>query len=214
MNNRIGTIGGDGGIWWPLGDKIGYKTIKAELARLPEAMAFCHRRHVAVQAGGNCGLVPIYLAGLFETVYTFEPEPLNFHCLVRNCEDHKNVIKMQAAVGDGESVTIALDGFPENNGAYRVSIDKHGNIPCLTVDSLRLTDCDLIMLDVEGMEYHALDGADNTIEEYKPVIIIELTGHSGRYGHTPSAIVNWLKERGYTEVLRLERDSVFIYEGT
>ena len=41
------------------------------------------------------------------------------------------------------------------------------------IDDLNLTECDLIMLDVEGYELHALNGAIETIKKYGPVICIE-----------------------------------------
>ena len=62
-------------------------------------------KRVVVQAGGNCGLYPKQYGKLFDTVYTFEPDWLNFYCLVRNCPDD-NIIKAQACLGDGPGLLV------------------------------------------------------------------------------------------------------------
>ena len=56
-------------------------------------------RSVAVQAGGCMGMYPRLLSDMFNAVYTFEPDPLNFHCLVANCQ-RDNIVKMNAALGE------------------------------------------------------------------------------------------------------------------
>jgi FkbM family methyltransferase len=43
----------------------------------------------------------------------------------------------------------------------------------LTLDSLQLDRCDLIKLDVEGMEEEALAGAEGTINRCKPILYVE-----------------------------------------
>ena len=47
------------------------------------------------------------------------------------------------------------------------------SIDTITIDSLELNKIDFIKLDVEGMEVHALKGALNTIQKYKPFLFIE-----------------------------------------
>jgi FkbM family methyltransferase len=48
-------------------------------------------------------------------------------------------------------------------------------IPTLTIDSLGLERCDLIKIDIEGMEPFALRGAAKTIERFRPIISAEHT---------------------------------------
>jgi FkbM family methyltransferase len=47
-------------------------------------------------------------------------------------------------------------------------------IPTISLDSLRLKRCDLIKIDVEGMESSVLDGASGTIDQYHPIILAEM----------------------------------------
>ena len=119
-------------------------------------------------AGGNCGVWPKHLSAEFETVDTFEPDPLNFRCLAANAPE-ENIFKFNAGLG--------WDEYPsgmertDNCGAHR--IDGAGNIPVMNVDDLRLRGCDFIQLDIEGMEHDALHGASTLIKVHHPVIMIE-----------------------------------------
>lgn len=127
---------------------------------------------LCIQAGGNLGLYPRLLANRFKTVYTFEPDPLNFHCLVNNCQVD-NVIKVNAALGEDNSFCSVLRNHRSNVGMHRTIKDVNGTIPILAIDSLNFNDCDMICLDTEGYEYHIIKGALKTIEKYKPVITCE-----------------------------------------
>ena len=46
-------------------------------------------------------------------------------------------------------------------------------IPMISIDSMKLLRCDLIKVDVEGMEIDVLQGALETIQRYHPIIFVE-----------------------------------------
>ena len=50
---------------------------------------------------------------------------------------------------------------------------KGESVPVLTLDSLELSACQLIKLDVEGMEAEARAGAKRTIERHRPILYVE-----------------------------------------
>ena len=50
----------------------------------PNVLKYVSNFTTVIQAGGNCGLYPRLYANMFNWVYTFEPEPMNFYCLVQN----------------------------------------------------------------------------------------------------------------------------------
>lgn len=60
-----------------------------------------------------------------------------------------------------------------------------------TLDSLGLERCDLIKIDVEGMEEEALAGASELIERCKPILFIETVKSD------PDRITEWCEARGY-----------------
>lgn len=160
---------------WPDEDHETWFGIREDWIKSHHEKYFKHLDNfrVAIQAGGCCGVYPRMLAQRFKTVYTFEPVPAAFHCLVNNNQLEK-VIKLQIALGDRVGQT-ALTYINNSVGMSQVNNEVKGMIPMMTIDSFNFQDVDLIALDVEGHEYQALKGAQETIAKWKPVIIIEAT---------------------------------------
>jgi FkbM family methyltransferase len=199
------------GLLWPKGDRDTYPTVKAELAEIPEILALIQRRGVVVQAGGNAGLWPRDLAQHFGHVYTFEPDPLSFRCLVAN-NPFPNVTPINAALGMQPGL-VAIDRWlgPANHGANRIAkAPQAPRIPTLTIDALGLQECDLIQLDIEGYELNALKGASETIARCKPVIVVELRNHAHHYGTSDVAIREWIVGQGYRRAWTKNYDEAFI----
>lgn len=108
----------------------------------------------------------------FKKVYTFEPDDLCFYCLDRNCVG-EGYYKYHGALGNTtEKLSLSRSPFSNNQGMHQIS-DNPGNVQIYKIDDLNLTECDSIHLDIEGYEAHALRGALNTINQFKPVIILE-----------------------------------------
>jgi len=82
---------------------------------------------------------------------------------------------------------------------YQIDEVATGDVVMCTIDSLNLEKCDLIHLDIEGYEGKALLGAANTIQKFKPVIIIER--NSG---------ASYLESLGYRKVDTTRMDNIFI----
>lgn len=134
-------------------------------------------RRVAVQAGGNCGVYAKQYADEFGSLYTFEPESLNFYCLTQNLSEYNNVYKIQSFLGKGTEKTASIynpaDKQSEPNSGMFEKHNGPGAIPVLAIDHLGLNNCDLIHLDIEGGEYDALIGAEQTIKQFRPLICLE-----------------------------------------
>lgn len=154
---------------------------------------------ICVQAGGNQGMYPRLLSSLFQHVYTFEPEPLNFHCLVQN-NQIDNVYKIQAALGAETGLAKVNKASMVNTGCHTVDTEGECYIPMLTIDTLNLPHCGLFQLDLERYELPALKGALKTIERCKPVIQCE----SGN-----DEILNLLKPFGYEAVATSKADTFY-----
>jgi len=155
---------------WPKTDVSCWKFIQ-QYPDLPQTIsALVKNKQVVVQAGGNCGFYPKQYAKLFKTVYTFEPEWLNFYCLSLNVNE-PNVIKNQSCLGNTHGL-VDLTVKEKNRGKNYVS--GPGICPTYRIDDLNLPVCDLIHLDIEGYEYYALQGAEQTIARCRPVIVIEM----------------------------------------
>lgn len=171
-----------------------------------------HTRHkrVALQAGGHCGTWPKYLAARFEHVYTFEPYYENFAALVQNVPE-PNVYKFQAALGD-VAEPVYLVPHPGNIGGNHVSAKHKGIIvPQLAIDDMGLTECDLLVLDIEGSELMALLGARRTLRELKPVLHLELKGRIEKYDRgSTQHLKDLLGGYGYEQVDEVAHDTIFV----
>jgi FkbM family methyltransferase len=171
-------------------------------------LKFCKKFDVVVQAGGNCGLYPMLFSQYFSRVYTFEPDPLNFHCLVNNCQK-PNIFKFNAALGEMNKLLHIYNGNEGNVGCHTVGDDPNryttlqSFIPTMTIDQLALDHCDLIQLDCEGYEPNIIVGAMDTISRFKPVISLETANRE-----TDAILI----EFGYTHKLSVGSDKIFAVE--
>lgn len=168
-----------GGFLWPIGDRHAAKVLLNEVRGLDVAMEYVRGRDVCVQAGGNVGVWPAYLAKTFAEVWTFEPDLANYLCLLRNIPS--GVYPFLAALGH-KPMGVSMELSPDNVGAHSLDIMHPGRTPVLTIDELELQACDLIVLDCEGFEPLIVDGAADTIRKFKPVLMIEDKDLSRHYG--------------------------------
>ena len=215
MKNKIKKI--DDKWWWPKDDGISKKdgtesdqscwNYMQSQPDLPLLVSkHVENKNVVVQAGGNCGFYVKQYAELFQTVYTFEPDPVNFYCLNLNVTE-ENVFKYQACLGESHC-TVGLDNFMSDVGATHVK--GEGRVPVLLIDDLNLTSCDLIHLDIEGFEIFALRGARKTIETFKPVICFEHhDSWSARYEYGLNELENEIFRFGYKFIGRAHNDKIY-----
>ena len=62
-------------------------------------MSYVPNKKTVIQAGGNCGLYARLYATVFDSVFTFEPDPINFSCLAENCKINK-IVKFNTALAN------------------------------------------------------------------------------------------------------------------
>ena len=150
-------------------------------------------------------------SNIFKTVYTFEPDWLNFYCLVKNCPED-NIIKSQACLGDSPNlVNLSVKDWSRGKSFIKGS----GKYPVYLIDNLGLNECDLIHLDIEGYEYFALKGAINTIKKFKPTIVIEMWDQlESRFEENINHKTNeFLYSLGYNYIETLHgSDKVYVHE--
>ena len=174
----------------------------------------CAKRRTCIQAGGALGIWPIRLAQFFDRVVTLEPHPVNYGCLLHNTDGIKAILAINAALGKEPGQVKMMLHVDEkgNSGAYYVK--RGGDIQRITIDSLGLSDVDLIYLDIEGAETDALLGATDTIAKYRPVIGLEDKKNQfwRRYHYNRSPVEMLVKDFGYKEIARYHLDVILAPE--
>lgn len=165
-------------------------------------LKFVKEKNTVVQAGGNCGMYARFYGNYFSKVYSFEPDPSNFHCLQFNCQGEKyNLYNVALGKEKGKATLHFPKRKFRNAGIWQVVEDQNGNVDIITIDSLELNSCDLMHLDVEGYESNVLEGAKETINKYHPVIILE-AGHGYEIA----------EQYGYKVIEKLTTDWIMLHE--
>ena len=195
--------------YWPAND-IKLVQVFDDVGDIDLTMKYVKNPQVCVQAGGACGVWPLRYAQLFDLVYTFEPMKANRECLMLNLSGVDNVTVFASALSD--SVTngdmLFEKSEKDNYGAVYFKPGA-GDVTTKTIDSLGLGACDIIQLDIEGYEPEALKGAIDTIERFKPVIVLE-EKPLPQFAHRDYKEARYFIEGlGYKQVDAIKRDVIF-----
>ena len=143
---------------------------------------------VFIDIGANNGKYSIMLGNKYinSKIIAIEPEPNNINFLKKNIElnNLKNIEVIEKGIySDNKNMNFYI---VKNNQEHSLdknwrNVNKSINIRTITIDNLmkelKLKKVDLIKIDIEGVELHAIKGALKTIEKYKPKIIIETIDH-------------------------------------
>ena len=105
------------------------------------------------------------------TVYAFEASPENFTKLQKNISANRSDLKAyNVAIGNGGKIVFDFSG-----GMFHKSIEGQSIVTVRLDDWVNENNISpsLLKIDVEGAEYEALEGAEDTIREAHPKIILE-----------------------------------------
>lgn len=185
--------------WWiPFEYKGSYLNLEPDL---PKALKHVKDWSLAIDGGAYVGVVTKHLLEKFETVYAVELAPDTTECLKLNCPE---AISINACLGFvRERVSYIGDKDP-NSPIRCVTVGRplhDGNVRTITIDSLNLPSCGFIKLDLQGYDYFALRGAEETLRQFHPVVMFE---HDGgcfkRYGIKGTWPGQFLSDLGYKQV--------------
>ncbi|SFD67929.1 methyltransferase, FkbM family [Actinopolyspora alba] len=160
------------------------------------------------------------LVGEHGMVHSFEPQRKPHRILtgLQRLVQLPQLRTTRAAIGSRSEprglVVPRRFGFPVHGHAH---IDDRGPAPgehdevrrvrthtvdVLSVDQVRrsrgLDRVDFLKIDVEGYEPFVLEGAERTLADCEPNLLLEIEQrHLARYGFEPDKITRWLREMGY-----------------
>ena len=150
----------------------------------------------AIDMGGHIGTHAIVLSrcvGPHGKVHTFEPQTKLFvemlvNISLNNC---KNIFPHRVALGAMEGEACIAQPCSTNEGMGRIS--SYGEkVTVKTLDSFNFSNVSLMKIDIEGYEIEALNGAKETIQQNKPVLIIEVFD-----GPQTSEKLDFIRNLGY-----------------
>ena len=134
---------------------------------------------------GTHGLAFAQRVGPAGKVYSFEAQPASFALLAHNlaAAEHGGIVTaVNAAVSHaGTGSSVLLDEIditaPSSYGSAAIGAAHGGlhrvSVPTVTLDTLKLTTCALVKIDVEGMEDQVLQGAEQLLRSCGPVVYAE-----------------------------------------
>jgi len=136
---------------------------------------------IVVDVGANIGIYSEFLSrcvGPTGLVHSFEPSPDNFKRLSSALRGLSNVQLTQAAVGErsGECRLYVSDKLNVDHRAYKTDGDSRRTV---AIEMVALDDyfksgqrVDLIKMDIQGYELHALRGAQRVLQENPGINIL------------------------------------------
>ncbi len=142
-------------------------------------------KHI-IDAGGYIGdSALVFSSYTNKSVFSFEPTQKNYEylCQTIKLNELKNVIPQKCALGSSESsVEMYVDGNASGSVFNMRGVKEIEVVPVQTLDDFverNGLEVGLIKSDVEGAEQDLLKGAQRTIRQQKPTLIISIY-HSAR----------------------------------
>ncbi len=135
------------------------------------------RPGVIVDAGAHIGNHTVYFATHVGavTIHAFEPWPESYALLRQNTAPYDNVLLHQMALSDHNGPVIM--GRADGNYGHSAVDAPYGmvweEVQARALDDLGLEDVTFMKVDVEEYEPILLAGAHQTIERWRPLMLIE-----------------------------------------
>lgn len=171
---------------------------------------------IFLDIGGNIGQHSLFSSYFAKKVYSFEPITRIYNQMLSsiNMNNIFNVVPYNIGIGD-ENTSLDIFGSDINMGGSSL-ITSENRYKVQTVKIFKLDDVfdkigiekvDLIKIDVEGFELQVLMGAKETIDMYKPKILIEYSPYFyNKYDvEISSKIFSFLKDRDYV-LINLDKE--------
>nr|WP_321265421.1 FkbM family methyltransferase [uncultured Sulfurimonas sp.] len=138
----------------------------------------------------------------YKKIYAIEPNELHLSIAKRDFSNVRDIEFINCGLGAKEELNSI--GIDENQN----NCDHHYQATNInTIDNIVNTRVDFIKLDIEGAEQDAIDGAEETIKRYKPILAICIYHKAEDWYKIPQKILNI--ENDYKVYLRHYMEGVF-----
>lgn len=152
-----------------------------ERGELQEILTRLGHANCILDIGSNIGNHAIFFERMYrpDTIILVEPQQLAIKHLLANIalnySPAYDLSYLGMALSGGQGKATITDPSRYNIGISRILEDGAGDVPLISGDEIvRDRRVDLIKIDVEGMEYHVLEGLENTLRRSSPLLFIEV----------------------------------------
>lgn len=169
-------------------------------------------RH-AIDIGAHVGLWSRVMVRDFKWVTGFEPIPQHRECWEANMQGVKNCVLQPYALG-AKHECVRLKNKPLNSGTTYVTTDVEDTIDAemRTLDSFGCVGVDFIKIDCEGYERKVIEGAERTIRNQRPVMVVEQKeATKDRYGMPFQSAIALLESWGMTRGIEFGGDHIMFW---
>jgi FkbM family methyltransferase len=195
-----------------------------------------HFLNIGCHIGSIC--LPISLC--IKKVTAIEAYPPTYNQLCENIQINNlsNITTLNIAVGNTEedvyfmsdtkicpiekinriiNNTSGMHVFTENDIKCNIRsanlTDKKIKNKINKLDNIEIDNFDIILIDIEGLEYEFLLGAENKIKKNKPIIIVEIWNNNKRKSEnmkeTQEEVIDYIKSLNYTLIKVIGDDFIF-----
>jgi FkbM family methyltransferase len=168
-----------------------------------------------IDCGANFGYNSVLMGKIIGNngkLISFEPQNLIYQQLNGNLilNNIFNSFTYKNIVSNTSNLTLELNSVDLSSSWVNIGDTSVGHggekINTITIDDLNLNNVNFIKIDVQGFEYFVLNGALNTIQNYKPDIFIEIENHLiEKFNITEDMIYSKLKSFGY-DIYKIQND--------
>lgn len=159
-----------------------------------------------IDIGANIGNHSLAFSKFSKKIYSFEAHPKTFQILKFNCFNNKKIKIYNLGISDKSGVLYFKDIKTHNIGGRK--LNKTGNIKSRInkLDNIinPKKKIDLIKIDIEGHEYHALVGMKKIIKKNKSFLFIEFCENNFV---KRKKIIKLLEDYGYTKAYFFKKKS-------
>jgi FkbM family methyltransferase len=178
------------------GDHLGPSSHESELAPILDSLL--PEGGVMLEVGAHVGHWTLRLAAKAGHIIAVEANPDTASMLRRNLglNDIDNVVVLEQAAWDSETTLRLDDPIGQTAGGSTRTLPTDGDgVPASRLDALDIGRLDLVKLDVEGADLHALRGMTGLLDQHHPTLFIECHDCYGYY--TRAELEDTLTGLGY-----------------
>lgn len=153
---------------------------------------------VLLNVGANIGCYAKAFVGKASRIICLEPNDEALECLRHNLGGNSEVVIHPFAAAERD-VRCSVRCATDNIGMAYVEEDAAGAVEARALDGLGLDRVDFILMDCEGFELRALQGAVGLVRRFQPIMVIEVNDVTlARVGISRGDLFAWLDAEGYS----------------